>query len=166
MARTLKNFRKRMENQIVAFLSKKGEETAKKALQSVDYAAKTNNLDDSFCWGVYAHGKLVDGAYGCAQAQEATKPKTWYGKEMYGHANAIQFLRNFKPIRKGFALVVVEVMPYGEILERGWNKAKSGKHYSLKRKYRVISTAVSDLQAMQPHYSGSRVRIIHRGKAQ
>lgn len=153
MAGTVKNARKAAENRVVAFLSKKGEQIALNALKSVTYLADTNNLDDSFVWGVYAHGKLVDGAYGCAQAQEAVVPKKWYGEEMYGHDVAMRFIRNYKPIRKGFALVVAAVMPYGEVVEQ-------------KYKYRVISTAVNDLQAMQPHYSGSRVRIIHRGKAQ
>jgi len=153
MAQTIKNARKAAENRIIQFLAKKGEATAMNALKSVTYLADTNNLDDSFCWGVYAHGKLVEGAYGCAQAQEAVEPKKWYGQEMYGHDVAMSFLRNYKPIRKGFALVVAACMPYGEVVEQ-------------KYKYRVISTAVSDLNALAPHYSGSRVRIIHRGKAQ
>lgn len=166
MAQTYKNARLAAEKAIIQMLSRKGKDIATNALGSVNYLAETNNLDDSFCWGVYAHGKLVDGAYGCVQAQEASEPKIWYGEEMYGHEMAMRFLRNYKPIRKGFALVVVEVMPYGEILERGWNKTKSGKVYPLKQKYRVISTAVNELKALAPHYSGANVRIIHRGKVQ
>lgn len=166
MAKITKNARLAAKKKIVQMLSIKGEKIATNALQSVTYLAETNNLDDSFVWGVYSHGKLVDGAYGCAQAQEATEPRKWKNDELWGHTEAMKFLRSFKPIRKGFALVVAEVMPYGENLERGWNKTKSGKVYSLKRKYRVISTAVNDLKALAPHYSGANVRIIHRGKAQ
>jgi len=141
------------ESAIIKFLTKKGEKIALDALNSVTYKADTNNLDDSFVWGVYSHGKLVDGAFGCAQAQEAVEPRKWYGQEMYGHDVAMNFIRNFKPIQKGYALVVAAVMPYGEFVEQ-------------KYKYRVIATAQNELKALTGQFKGSRTRIIHRGKAQ
>jgi len=141
------------ESAIIKFLTKKGEKIALDALNSVTYKADTNNLDDSFVWGVYSHGKLVDGAFGCAQAQEAVEPRKWYGQEMYGHDVAMSFIRNFKPIQKGYALVVAAVMPYGEVVEQ-------------KYKYRVIATAQNELKALTGQFKGSRTRIIHRGKAQ
>lgn len=158
MARAIKSARQAAEKQIISFLTKKGEKIAVNALRSVTYLAETNNLDDSFVWGVYSHGKLVDGAYGCAQAQEATEPRKWYGKELYGHEVAMSFIRNYKPIRKGFALVVAACMPYGEVLENGGG--------GLKKKYRVIATAKNELQALTGKFKDSRTRIIHRGKAQ
>lgn len=146
------NFLQTVEKRIIANLAKDGERIATESLRSVGYRADTNNLDDSFVWGVYNHGRIVEGAFGCVQAQEAVEPKKWKGKELYGHEVAMDFIRNFKPIQNGYAVVVAAIMPYGEYVER--------------LGYRVISTGVSKLSALTTKYSFSHVRIIHHGKAQ
>lgn len=141
------------EKSFVKFLSRKGEQIALKALRSVTYTTQTGNLDDSFVWGVYKRGKLVEGAYGCVQPQSAAEPRKWYGEEMWGHKEAMNFIRSFKQTQAGYALVVAEVMPYGVIVEN-------------KHNYRVISTAQNDMKSLTKQIKGSRARIIHRGKAQ
>jgi len=153
MAKTGKSARQALEKQMVAFLTKKGEKIALDALNSVTYKTQTGNLDDSFVWGVYKQGKLVEGAYGCVQQQTADEPRKWYGEEMWGHENAMRYIRGFDQTKAGYALEVVEVMPYGEFVEQ-------------KYKYRVIATAQNELKALTGQFKGSRTRIIHRGKAQ
>lgn len=153
MSTTIKNLRQGYENKMIRYLTKEGARIAFDAFKSVSYKADTNNLDDSFVWGVYNHGKLVEGAFGCVQPQEAIEPKKWYGKELYGHDLAMSFLRTFRPIKKGYALVVAAVMPYGRILEE-------------KYKYRVIATAREEMRQMAGSMKNSRTRIIHLGKAE
>lgn len=142
---------KAYEQRILAYLASEGKRIARSALESVEYKTDTGNLDDSFVWAVYNHGKLTD--YGTAQPQSANKAKKWYGKWYYGHDLAEDFARSFIPDKKGYALVVAAVMPYGEPVEQTYG-------------YRVIATAKERLQALPVGNKFSRTRIVHRGKAQ
>lgn len=160
MAKTIAEIRKRYEQTLINGLMKHGEQIAVANLRrnmgghnAGTYEAHTHNLDDSIVWAVYNHGKLVEGAYGCAQAQEAEEPRKWYGRELFGHEVAMDFIHGFHPNKKGYALVVAAVMPYGENVE-------------LVHKYHVIAQAKEALKELSGKYKGSVTKIIHRGKSQ
>lgn len=162
MAINMIQARQRMEKALTNILMREGEKIAKKTINNVGtghengtYLNRTLNMHDAYVWAVYNHGKLVPDAYGCMEESMAEEPIKWYGKEMWGHELAMSFIRTFRPIQKGYALVVAVVTPYADIVEH-------------KYKYRVISSAQQDMQdlANRVKLKGASVHIIHRGKVE
>lgn len=143
-------------------LARRGQQIATSAMASRGYTNRTNNLSDSYVWGVYLNGEPV--RYGTAQNKTASTPRAWYGEKLYGNSVGLDFIKSFKPpSAKGVALVVAAVMPYGEVLENG---GASNGSFRYQRAYRVIATAKSDLKMLTKSFKGSTTRIIHHGKAQ
>lgn len=148
-------------SRLINVLARQGQQIATAAMASRGYTNRTNNLSDSYVWGVYYKGEPV--RYGTAQQKSASVSKKWYGDALSGNTEGLNFIKSFQPPSNGVALVVAAVMPYGEVLENGG--ASNGRfHY--KHAYRVIATAKSDLKMLTKSFKGSTTRIVHHGIAQ
>ena len=114
-----------------------------------EYTHRTYNLHDSYGSAVYYNGVLQeDSIYYITPSAE--KSKRWRGRWIRGHDELIDFLHEYNARKKGLDLVIVAAMPYASYLEDGAGK--------LKRKYRVISGAWSQMQSLQSKYKGAIVR--------
>lgn len=81
------------------------------AIQNHEFNNRTKNLEDSYGYAVYKNGSIQGNPF--VTNQNATKPKG--GK--YGHEEAIQFLKTYKPPYLGWTLVVVAAMEYAQFVE-------------------------------------------------
>lgn len=140
-------------SELVDFLSKEGQKIVDNELSKVTYTYRTLNLRDSYGWGVYLDGKLVNKGY---TANSPGIKKKWGNEDITGYDAIVEFLENkYKP-HPGMDLVVVVAMPYGQILQEGGG--------SLKKKYEVIAIAQNQLKALSGKIKGSTFGIIKDGK--
>lgn len=140
-------------NSLVEHLSGEADKIIKAELESVTYRNDTDNLHDSYGWGIYINGKLMKSGY---QTQNALAPRIWEREPLYGRDAITDFLeRGYKP-HDGIDLVIVVAMPYGQILQEGGG--------NLKRKYEVIAIAQNQLKALSRKIKGSTFGIIKDGK--
>lgn len=141
-------FKDTVTRNLVGRLAMEGERIINDELSHVSYKHDTYNLHDSYGYGVYVDGVLVKQGTTLSKAKEK---RTWYGKELSGHEVIVDYLKNrYKP-NDGIDLVVVAVMPYGEILQD-------------KQGYEVIAVAVDRLQGLAKKIKGAKVQLISRGK--
>ena len=150
-------FRDKAIMQIVRKLEQEGNRILQECEAERDYTHRTNNLYDSYGFGIYVGGKLTKEGY-LSNSKTATKSRKWYGQEVSGREQITNFLNNeYKPT-KGIDMVVVAAMPYAAVLEN----ASSGQ----KHKYRVISMSYDKLKQLQGEIKGSTVANIFGGKRQ
>lgn len=134
-------------NRLVDFLSGEAKKIIDEELKNVGYKHDTDNLHDSYGWGIYVYGKLTRSGY---QAQNAIAPRIWEREPLYGRDAITDFLeRKYKP-HDGIDLVIVVAMPYGQILQE--------------RKYEVIAIAQNQLKALSRRFKNSTFGIIKNGK--
>lgn len=151
---TLKN---KVVEQLIQRLEQEGNRILRECEQERDYIHRTNNLYDSYGFGIYVGGKLTKAGY-LSSSKTATKNRKWYGQEVSGREQITNFLNNeYKPT-KGIDMVVVAAMPYAHALEN----ASSGQ----KHKYRVISMSYEKLKQLQGEIKGASVVNISGGKRQ
>ena len=135
--------------QLIHELASDGKNAIQEAYKTKDYQNRTYNLHDSYGSAVYYNGVLqVDTIY--YLSPNSTTAKKWYGTLMKGHDELIDFLQEYQGQKNGIELIIVAAMPYASILEEG-----SG---GLKRKYKVISGAYSEMQSLQKKYKGSTIK--------
>lgn len=115
------------------------------AIRTNEFTNRTNNLEDSYGAALYYDGVLLPETLYYHEPKAIT-PKKWKGKLVSGHDEMMDYFRKFKPRKKGFTLVLVAAMPYGEILERGGG--------NLHRKYRVIVGANEIMRTLAAEYNG------------
>lgn len=140
-------------NRLVNFLSDEAKKIIDEELNNVDYKNDTDNLHDSYGWGIYVNGKLVKSGY---QTQNAIAPRIWKREPLYGRDAITEFLeRKYNP-HDGIDLVIVAAMPYAEILQEGLG--------NLKKKYEVIAIAQNQLKSLSRRVKGSTFGIIKNGK--
>ena len=138
-------------------LEKEGQRILRECEQERTYTHQTQNLYDSYGFGVYYNGKLTRKGF-LSSSPTATKAKKWYGVEVEGREQIENFLnREYKPTR-GIDLVIAAAMPYAHALEN----ASSGQH----QKYRVISMSYNKLVELQKQAKGSVVSIISASQVQ
>jgi hypothetical protein len=133
---------------LVGRLAMEGERIINDELSNISYKHDTYNLHDSYGYGVYIDGELVRQGTTPSKAKEK---RTWYGKKLGGHEVIVDYLKNKYKANDGIDLVVVAVMPYGEILQD-------------KLGYEVIAVAVDQLQEFAKKIKGAKVQLISRGK--
>lgn len=140
--------------QIVSYLATQGKRIVNECLTEKDYEHDTLNLHDSYGYGIYVEGKLVQ-SY--TTEQNAGKGKKWYGRNISGHEAIMDFLNSYEA-SKGIELAIVAAMPYAEVLEN----ASGGQ----RRKYKVISMSYDKLKLLQTANAslGATVHRIVRGK--
>lgn len=143
-------------NRMIDFLAKEGERLILECINEVDYTHDTNNLADSYGYGVYLNGRIVKSGF-ANQIPNANKPRKWYRQEVWGRTRIQDFLnKEYKP--QGYLdLVLAAAMPYGHALEN----ASSGQ----KRKYRVISMSYDKLRNLSAKFKGSSVFHISNSTA-
>lgn len=120
-------------------------DVVEKAIDTHEFENRTHNLEDSYGAAVYYDGMILPETI-YYKSPKATERKKWKNKELSGHEEMIKYLMKFKPRKKGFTLVLVAAMPYGEILERGGG--------NLRRKYQVIVGANKVMQELANDLSG------------
>lgn len=148
-------FRDRAIEQLVRKLELEGNRILRECEAERDYTHRTNNLYDSYGYGIYVGGKLTKAGY-LSSSKTATKSRKWYGQDVSGREQITKFLNNeYKPT-KGIDMVIVAAMPYAAVLE---NASGGQKH-----KYRVISMSYDKLKQLQSEIKGASVVNIFGGK--
>jgi len=131
---------------LVNFLSEEAKRIIDEELSNVSYKNDTDNLHDSYGWGIYINGKLTKSGY---QTEYALSPRIWEREPIYGRDAITEFLeQKYKP-HEGIDLVIAAAMPYGQILQE--------------RKYEVIAIAQNQLKALSNRIKGSTFGIIKNG---
>ena len=150
-------YRDKILAQILQKLESEGNRILQECEQERNYTHQTQNLYDSYGFGIYVGGKLTKAGY-LSGSKTATENRKWYGQEVSGREQITNFLNSeYKPT-KGIDMVVVAAMPYAAVLEN----ASSGQ----KHKYRVISMSYDKLKQLQGEIKGASVVNIFGGKRQ
>lgn len=150
-------FRDRAIMQIVRKLEQEGYRILQECEAERDYTHRTDNLYDSYGYGIYVGGKIRKSGF-LTPSQRATEDRKWYGQPVSGREQILNFLNSeYKPTN-GIDMVVVAAMPYAAVLEN----ASSGQ----KHKYRVISMSYDKLKQLQGEIKGASVVNIFGGKRQ
>lgn len=136
---------KKAIEKMVEQLSKEGKLLVEKAYNTRSFEDRTFNLHDSYGSAVYYNGVLQRNSI-YYMSPQATEAKKWYGAMLRGRNEIVDFFLEYKGRGKGFDLVLVAAMPYASILEHSQG--------SLKKKYKVISGAMSDMEALARKYNG------------
>lgn len=139
-------------SELVRFLSKEGQKIVDNELSKVTYTYRTLNLRDSYGWGVYVDGKLVNKGY---TANSPGIKKKWYSEDITGYEAIVEFIeQKYKP-HPGIDLVVAVAMPYGEILQDGDG--------NVKKKYEVINLSRNALKDLASKFKNANFGIISHG---
>jgi hypothetical protein len=115
------------------------------AIRTSEFTSRTGNLEDSYGAALYYDGVFLEETLYYKEPTSIV-PKRWKGSLVKGHEEMMNYFMSFKPVKKGFTLVLVAAMPYGEILERGGG--------NLKRKYKVIVGANGLMRRLASEYDG------------
>ena len=151
MAKALKQ---QATEQIVAQLADEGARILRQCVEQRDYTHRTYNLYDSYGYGVYVSGKLQ--RYGFLGTQKATEPRKWYGENVRGRDEILEYLKSeHKPSNDAIELVIAAAMPYAKVLESGGG--------GIKHKYKVISMSNDLLREIAPKYGGTVKAITGNG---
>ena len=146
-----------MVNRLVNQLEQEGYRILRECEQERTYTHQTQNLYDSYGFGVYYNGSLLRKGF-LSPSKTAEVSKSWYGVSVEGREQIENFLnREYKP-SKGIDLVIAAAMPYAHALEN----ASSGQH----QKYRVISMSYNKLSRLKSQAKGSVVSIISASQVQ
>ena len=151
MAKTL---RQQATELLVARLANEGDRILRQCVEERDYTHRTYNLYDSYGYGVYVSGKLQ--RYGFLGTQKATEPRKWYGEDVRGRDEILEYLKSeHKPSNDAIELVIAAAMPYAKVLESGGG--------GIKHKYKVISMSNDLLREIAPKYGGTVKAITGNG---
>ena len=151
MAKTL---RQQATELLVARLANEGARILRQCVEERDYTHRTYNLYDSYGYGVYVSGKLQ--RYGFLGTQKATEPRKWYGEDVRGRDEILEYLKSeHKPSNDAIELVIAAAMPYAKVLESGGG--------GIKHKYKVISMSNDLLREIAPKYGGTVKAITGNG---
>ena len=151
MAKTL---RQQATEQIVAQLANEGDRILRQCVEERDYTHRTYNLYDSYGYGVYVNGRLMRRGF-LQSSPQATEPRKWYGENVRGRDEILEFLTSgYKP-SKNIELVIAAAMPYAKVLESGGG--------GIKRKYKVISMSNDLLRDIAAKYNGTVKAITGNG---
>ena len=149
-----KSLKQQATEQIVAQLADEGARILRQCVEQRDYTHRTYNLYDSYGYGVYVSGKLQ--RYGFLGTQKATEPRKWYGEDVRGRDEILEYLKSeHKPSNDAIELVIAAAMPYAKVLESGGG--------GIKHKYKVISMSNDLLREIAPKYGGTVKAITGNG---
>lgn len=124
-----------------------------------DTNIQTGNQEESYGWAVWHNGKRVRTNY-LHPFPQADEPAHYKGREIWGGA---ELKRAFERLdsevsSKGFALAILNAVPYTRDLEKGLWVTEKGKYKQ--RKYKVISQVFTDLRAVGQPFTGANVHEI------
>lgn len=127
----------------------------RQCVEQRDYTHRSYNLYDSYGYGVYVSGKLQ--RYGFLGTQKATEPRKWYGENVSGREEILEYLKSeHKPSSDAIELVIAAAMPYAKVLESGGG--------DIKHKYKVISMSYDMLKDIAPKYGGTVKTLTGNGQ--
>lgn len=127
-------------------MKKEGKRIIRECVDERTYTHRSKNLYDSYGYGVYRDKNLV--ATGFLGSQKAKASKKWYGKEIEGRTEIMNFLRSEYTPNGGLELVVAAAMPYAKVLEEGLGRVK--------KKYKVIAMSYDKLVDICPSFGKVR----------
>lgn len=136
----LDQFRKKIDeeaikNDTIGSLNREGRRLIQLAYASREFANQTNNLKDSYCYGVFVGKELRKSGF-LTDTPDATKTnRGWSGRD---EANAFLSEVGSRFSRDQISLVVGVALFYGSILEAG--------NPPLRKKYRVLANIEMDLR--------------------
>ena len=159
-------------DELIDYLADRGEAAIAIAYRHRDFTNRTYNLHDSYGSAVYYNGRLIKRSIryigpekytqGIYTGWEWTKSRsmpdfrgTRYLKgdqiDMTGREEVMDFFSQYTPTKSGMQLVVVAAMWYASVLEKGGG--------NLKRKYRVISGAQTEMDKIVSELGGTVTQI-------
>lgn len=146
-------------DKLVNKLAEDGEKLIRQAYAQADYNKnKTQNLHDSYGSAVYYEHKLIPSSKRFLEKLATSSKYDPYANEYITGRRAVEeFFGQYRPTDDGLQLVIVVVMFYGGILERG---GQGG----LRRKYKVITQVGDDVVALANKIDGTRVQLIQNGR--
>ena len=124
--------------QIITELCRFAKEELLSAYNNSTYAKdKTQNLADSYVWGVYYKGKLQQHGF-LTSGKKATQPRrvSYTNKSVFGRDEAQTFISSYKPQTNMFEVIFAAEMYYGSYLEGGTKRNK---------KYIVLSSIINSI---------------------
>lgn len=144
---------------VIRYLSKEGQRLIELASATKDTNIQTGNQEESYGWAVWHNGKRVCTNY-LHPFPIADTPARYKGREIWG---GTELKRAFKMLDsmispKGFALAILNAVPYTRVLENGLWVTEKSKHQ--RRKFRIISQVFTDLHAVGTPFKGANVREI------
>lgn len=144
---------------VIRYLSKEGHRLVELASTTKDTNIQTGNQEESYGWAVWHNGKRVRTNY-LHPFPVAETPAHFKGREIWGGDELKRaFIKLDSMIStKGFALAILNAVPYTRVLEKGLWVTENSKH--TQRKYRVISQVFTDLRAVGTPFKGANVREI------
>lgn len=131
-------------------MAKEGERIIKDCENERDYTHRTQNLYDSYGYGVYYNGALKKIGF-LSSSPSAVKSKKWYGEGLKGREEIKAFLNKEYSASKGLELVIAAAMPYAVVLEQG---------VGVSHKYKVISMSYDKLKEICPSFGTVKNFII------
>lgn len=131
-------------------LSKDAKVVLRECIKEKTYKHQTKNLYDSYGYGIYVEGKLIETWY-LSTSPKAEEGRDWYGETLFGREEIEDYLKNDYHPTGVIDLAVAAAMPYAKVLEEGGGNL----HHS----YRVISMSFQKLQELAYKYKG-QVHII------
>lgn len=142
---------KYLQEEFLNYLEQEAKKFLDRIISGVDYTHRTYNLYDSYAYGIFLNGSLRrtsatkydkdDNAVSVGvRAPKATKPRYWYGDEVWGKWMRDEMFQadGFKPSRRGYVVVFAAAMPYAVVLEAGGGSGPK-RDFELSHKYKVIS---------------------------
>lgn len=143
-----KAIRENLINNIVEELAKDGYKVINHAFDNKWTGDDKMNEHDAFVYGVFFDGMLRK--YGFLEPKQATeKANGWRDKGIpskYGRDWAEEAIKDYKPKKNGFELVVLVATFYSKINEG--------------RGYKVISQVFSDVSNLSNDIKGSKMKVI------
>lgn len=116
------------------------------AYKNKDYNNRTYNLHDSYGSCLYLDGKEYPNSRRYVGRQALVGKKDLGKNLILGRAEIDNYFDEYKPKKEGFELVVAVAIFYGRILEKGGGR--------LKRKYKVISGATTEVESIAKKHKG------------
>lgn len=164
-------------DQLIDALAEEGQTAINIAYRHRDFTNRLYNLHDSYGSAVYYNGRLVKRSIrylGPEKRIRSIEGTGWQWTkarsmpdfrgtrylpgdqiDMSGREEVMDFFSQYTPPAKGMQLVVVAAMWYASVLESGGG--------NLKRKWRVISTAMTKMQEIAQKVGG-KVSQIQTGR--
>lgn len=129
-------------------MTKDGAEAIQRAYDTKTFTNRTMNLRDSYASAVYLDGRLLEDTIRFVDggSAQATKPRIWKGREIYGRQEVYRYLKAYPPKTRGLSLKLVAAMPYSAVLE-GRRNVEWGVY-----DYKVIKGAEKEMRNLAEKY--------------
>lgn len=142
---TMQNLYDTIVSNIIDSLTKDAERILQECVNERTYEHDHFNLYDSYGFGIYLKGKLIKSGF--LGTEKSNKMAKWYGREIYGREEIVDFLKNAYVPQGGIDMAIAAAMPYAKVLEEGGG--------GIKKQYKVISMSFEKLNAIKNKYQAT-----------